>query len=134
MYDIKFLKKEKDGRVVFGLSDVNDVVSGATLLAQVVMAQLLTEVGSSVLNPNMGGSLSKKPRQIYTTDALVASVIQAVTKVEDDIIKEQELADFPDDERLNALIVEKIEIKNPTEISVILQIVTDSSKAIKIAI
>jgi hypothetical protein len=59
LIDIKTLFKKSDGEVVMTIGSTGEPVSGVEKLAQYVTNILLTDTGSNIIHPNVGGNIKK---------------------------------------------------------------------------
>ena len=77
---------------------------GPVLLLQVVLNHLLTTPGTDLFRPDRGGGLVNMVRRLRATPRVLEDALSsAVRKVEYDILQDQAVVPFPDNERLVAL-------------------------------
>ncbi len=119
MKSLQIAFPDSDGRLGYGLfvSGQSKAVSGNPAIEQLAAKLLLTDIGTDLQNPTLGGSLRERTAQYVTRDTLrarVSEIGRSVVLVENQIRSTQAGLTLPAAERLLSIDIEKLDYEFST--------------------
>lgn len=135
MTDIKLVEKDPETGVL-RLEASSKTVDGIDELIQIVFLSLLNVSGKDVLHPNKGGGIPAMiGYNISDENELFASIAEAVSKTEREVLEDQVGLDLNVETKLKELKIKSIDVgENEDTVLVSLQIINEVGRIAEVTI